>query len=61
MLSQDTFAERLGVTRSHISDAETGRVRVTADLLVCLMREMPFVDIGWLLIGWQRGGGDAPK
>lgn len=50
-VSQVEFAELLESAQPYISKIEQGRVPISVELMVRLLRSMPYLNINWYLTG----------
>lgn len=52
-MTQEEFADRVGISQNYVSDIERGRVEVGAEILLRIAREFGRT-IEWLLTGEDR-------
>ena len=50
-LTQQEFARRLGVSRSHLSEVEVNQAKPATDILIGIPRAFPEISAEWLLTG----------
>jgi len=50
-LNQTALAELVGVSRSYLSEVESGKIKVNVNILVGVAKHLPDVDMRWVLLG----------
>lgn len=58
-MSQEEFANSLGINASVIKNSDCGRVKPSCELVAIVSRQFN-VDIGWLFNGVQQAEGSVP-